>query len=126
MAIKDWQVLAVLTKGKTLIVERVKVLPEAVHIEGEFELPPLAQLSADDQVFVASFLRAHGSIKEMERLFGISYPTVKSRLNGIIEKLGFINVDLPAKEISTKSSILDQLNNGAISVQEAIEKLKQS
>ena len=125
MAYKDWQTLANLTKGKTLIVERVKVLPEEVHVEGEFELPPLAQLNTEDQIFVASFLKAHGSIKEMERLFGISYPTVKSRLNTISEKLGFLNVVQPMPENSVKSIILDQLNSGNISVQEAIEKLKE-
>ncbi|MFV2021178.1 DUF2089 family protein [Micromonospora sp. LOL_023] len=43
----------------------------------------LAQLSVDDQVFVAAFVRLHGSIKKMERIFGVSYPTVKSRLNRI-------------------------------------------
>jgi hypothetical protein len=125
MAIKDWQTLANLTKDKALIVERVRVMPEEVHIEGEFELPPLAQLGADDQVFIASFLRAHGSIKEMERLFGISYPTVKSRLNVISEKLGFLNVEQPLPAQSAKSSILEQVNSGGLSVQEAIEKLKE-
>jgi hypothetical protein len=126
MATKEWQVLAGLAKGKTLIVERVKVLPEEVHVEGEFELPPLAQLSSEDQVFVASFVRAHGSIKEMERLFGISYPTVKIRLNSISEKLGFLNVEQSTPESESKSNILEQLNGGAISVVEAIEKLKQA
>lgn len=126
MATKDWQTLMALTRGKPLLVERVEVLSEEIHIEGKFELPPLAKLSTEDQVFVASFVRAHGSIKEMERLFGISYPTVKSRLNGISEKLGFLNVDQLNAEPEPNQSILDQLNGGTISVQEAIEKIKQN
>ncbi len=52
-------------------------------MEGAFEVSPLAQLSLDDQAFVMAFVRSHGSIKKMESLFGISYPTVKNRLNAI-------------------------------------------
>jgi hypothetical protein len=62
----------------------------------------LAQLPAEDQVFVAAFVRCHGSIKQMEKYFGVSYPTVKNRLNRIGSQLSFVeieqgsDVDLPA------------------------------
>ncbi len=56
-------------------------------LEGSFEVSPLALLSADDQVFVTAFVRYHGSIKKMEELFEISYPTVKNRLNAISARL---------------------------------------
>ena len=79
----DWQELTDLTRGRAFVVERVRLADSGVVVEGQFEPPQLAQLSADDQVFVAAFVRSHGSIKEMERIFGVSYPTVKSRLNRI-------------------------------------------
>ena len=52
-------------------------------MEDDFEISPLAQLCLDDQAFVMAFVRHHGSIKKMESIFGISYPTVKNRLNSI-------------------------------------------
>ncbi len=58
-----------------------------VRLEGNFEIPALARLSMEDQAFVVAFLRHHGSIKRMESLFGISYPTVKNRLNSIAHAL---------------------------------------
>lgn len=79
----DWQELTTLTRGRPFRVERVRLADNGVAVEGEFELPQLAQLNVEDQVFVTAFVRCHGSIKEMERIFGVSYPTVKSRLNRI-------------------------------------------
>jgi hypothetical protein len=73
---RDWHELTRLTQGAAIIVERVRLADSDVAIEGSFELPPLARLSAENQVFVMAFVRSHGSIKEMERVFGISYPTV--------------------------------------------------
>src|SRR6476660_6965567 len=85
----EWQDLTNLTRGKSFVVERVR-LASGVAIEGEFEPPQLAQLSLEDQVFVAAFVRCHGSIKEMERIFGVSYPTIKSRLNRIGQGFEFM------------------------------------
>ena len=56
-------------------------------MEGQIELSPLDQLAPEDQAFVMAFVRHHGSIKKMEELFGISYPTVKNRLNAIAARL---------------------------------------
>ena len=55
-------------------------------IDGLFELPPLARLSAEDQEFIMKFVKASGSLKEMARLLRLSYPTVRNRLNDIIER----------------------------------------
>jgi hypothetical protein len=74
---KDWQELTRLTQGKPIVVEKIRLLESDIAIEGSFELPPLARLSAEDQIFIAAFVKCHGSIKEIERIFGISYPTVK-------------------------------------------------
>lgn len=116
----DWQELTKLTRGAAFTVERVKLKDSGIAVEGSFEPPPLARLTAEDQLFITAFVRSHGSIKEMESLFGISYPTVKNRLNAISALLPFIDVNPP----SPKVDVLDELDRGAISVEEALERLK--
>jgi hypothetical protein len=118
---RDWAYLTKLTGGKGLVVTRVEIEGDGVAIEGEFELPPMARLSAEDQVFAAVFVKSHGSIKQMEKQFGISYPTVKSRLNRIAGQLDFVEVE----EIPDRSDVLDRLDRGEIDVAEALKRLKE-
>ncbi|MEV4889326.1 DUF2089 family protein, partial [Nonomuraea sp. NPDC055795] len=61
----DWQELTNLTQGQPFVVERVRLTGSGIAIEGDFELPQLAQLNVEDQVFITVFVRCHGSIKEM-------------------------------------------------------------
>jgi hypothetical protein len=117
---KDWQELMRLAGGASMVVERVR-LPEAgIVIEGAFNPPQLALLSAEDQVFVAAFLRAHGSIKEMEQVFGVSYPTVKNRLNRIAQQLEFVDTNPRA----APSDVIERLKRGEISAADAIAELE--
>jgi hypothetical protein len=74
------------------------------------------------RVFVAAFVRSHGSIKEMERIFGVSYPTIKARLNRITEQLDFVDTD-PAP---TGADVVNRLQRGEISVQQALAELERS
>ncbi|MBV1855143.1 DUF2089 domain-containing protein [Catellatospora sp. NEAU-YM18] len=115
----DWQELTNLTRGRPFVVERVRLAGSGVAIEGEFELPQLAQLSVEDQIFVTAFVRCHGSIKEMERIFGVSYPTIKSRLNRIMQQLDFVDTD-PAP---SRADVIDRLRRGEITAQEALAAL---
>ena len=115
----DWQELTELTRGKVFVVERVRLVDSGVAVEGQFEPPELTQLSVDDQVFVAAFVRAHGSIKEMERIFGVSYPTIKSRLNRISQMLDFVDID-PAP---SRADIIDRLRRGELTAQQALTEL---
>jgi hypothetical protein len=121
---KDWQELTKLTQGAApLVVERVRM--GDIAIEGAFELPQLARLTLEDQVFVAAFLKSHGSIKEMEQVFGVSYPTVKARLNRIAGQLEFVDTNpAPLKPDSGRSQILDRLERGEITPAEAIRQLE--
>ena len=119
----DWKDLTRLTGGARMVVERVSLPESGVALEGSFELPPLAQLAFEDQVFVAAFVRSHGSIKEMERLFGVSYPTIKNRLNRISELLDPSLAVETAPEPSRRE-ILDQLERGELTAQQAVEALK--
>jgi hypothetical protein len=116
----NWQELTNLTRGQPLVVERVRLADTGVAIEGAFELPQLAQLSVEDQVFITAFVRCHGSIKEMERTFGVSYPTIKNRLNRIANSLEFVNTD-PAP---SRSEVLQRLKRGDITALEAIRELE--
>src|ERR1700675_2148224 len=117
----DWQELTHLTRGQRILVERVRIPDRDIVIEGSWELPQLARLSAEDQVFVTAFVRSHGSIKEMERVFGVSYPTIKARLNRIGESLDFVEVN-PAP---SRMEILERLRRGEITADDAIRELEE-
>jgi len=117
---RDWQELTALTKGHPLVVERVRLTDNDVVVEGSFELPQLARLGPEDQVFVAAFVKSHGSIKEMETVFGVSYPTIKARLNRISGQFQFIETD-PSP---SRTEILARLKGGEITAEEAIRTLE--
>ena len=124
----EWQELIRLTQGEPLIIERVRLAGKEIAIEGRFELPQLARLSSEDQVFVTAFVRCHGSIKEMERIFGVSYPTIKSRLNRIAQSLEFVETEAGPSHAELRddirSNIMDRLKAGEISAAEAIRELE--
>ena len=120
----EWQELTRLTQGASLVVERVRLAGRDVAIEGRFELPQLARLSSDDQVFVTAFVRCHGSIKEMEQIFGVSYPTIKSRLNRIAQGLEFVETNAPPSRSELRGTIMDRLKAGEISAADAIRELE--
>jgi hypothetical protein len=112
----DWQDLLRIADGGLLIVERVRLPEKQITVEGNFSLPELSRLTLEDQVFVIAFLRSHGSIKEMEQTFGVSYPTIKARLNRIAGRLEYVETD-PAP---SRADVLERLNNGEISPADAI------
>jgi hypothetical protein len=116
----DWQDLLRIAQGGPLLIERVRLPQKQITVEGAFTLPELARLSLEDQVFVAAFLRSHGSIKEMEQTFGVSYPTIKARLNRIAGQLEFVETN-PAP---SSAEVLERLNSGEITATEAIQALE--
>lgn len=116
----DWQELTKLTQGRPIVVERVRLTEKDVAIEGSFELPQLARLNLEDQVFIIAFVRSHGSIKEMEQVFGVSYPTIKARLNRIAESLEFVDTN----PTPSQAEILDRLKRGEIDAQAAIAQME--
>lgn len=120
----DWQDLINLTKDQEFSVSKVQLANQNISISGSFELPQLAKLSMDDQIFVMAFVRTHGSIKEMEQLFGVSYPTIKSRLNKIADCFNFEEADVKMANTDSKQEILKKLKNGEINAQEAIAALE--
>jgi hypothetical protein len=120
--VSEWLELTKLTGGRPIAVERVRMTETAIRIEGDFELPPLALLPAEDQVFVAAFVRCHGSIKEMEKFFGVSYPTIKNRLNRIGARLPGAEIVAPTPP--STSDLLTRLERGELNVREVLDQLR--
>ena len=116
---REWQELTKMTQGKPITVERVRLIDSDIAIEGSFTLPPLANLSAEDQVFVMAFMRCNGSIKDMEQMFGISYPTVKNRINRIAKQLEFVEI----VKVTPQQEVIEELERGDINAEEAIRRL---
>ena len=110
--------------GSTLKVQVLQCPSCNTRIEGSFEPPQsrILYLSKKDLDFVEIFVRVRGNIKEMEKALGVSYPTVRGMLDGVIEKMGYParrNVD-PKK----RKEIIDRLEKGEISADEAASLLK--
>jgi len=103
-------------------VERVRLTDEDLVIEGGFELPQLARLSLEDQVFITAFVRSHGSIKEMERIYGVSYPTIKARLTRLADSLEFVETNPSPSRVE----ILERLASGDLTPDQAIQELERA
>ena len=116
----DWQDLLRIAQGYPLVIERVRIPAKGIAVEGEYALPELARLGLEDQVFIAAFLRSHGSIKEMEQVFGVSYPTIKARLNRIAGQLEFVETN-PSP---SRADVLERLKKGEITAAEAVRALE--
>lgn len=95
----------------------------ATHVRGRFGLPPLARLSSEMQEFVQVFMTCRGNIREVEKVLGISYPTVRNRLEATIEALGRAT-HLPAAPEPDRNEILAALERGELSASEAIARLE--
>lgn len=91
-------------------------------LEGDFNLCKFCRLSKEQKEFVEIFLKSRGNIKEIEKEMGISYPTVRGKLNQIIEDLGYESKE--SLEEIDRQSILEDLDRGNISSEEAIKLLK--
>lgn len=118
----SWQRLLAMTGGKKFLVTEIHIPEDEITIEGSFELPPLAQVSIDDQIFIAMFIKTNGSIKQMESVFNISYPTVKSRLNRIAKQLDIGDIEI--RTPSLMDDLLTRLEAGTISVADALKEIE--
>ncbi len=105
----------------TMEIEKLRCTCCDVTLEGRIPIPRLARLSAEDREFVELFVRASGSLKAIADKLGVSYPTVRSRLNRIIAALE----DAEKDERDARNQILDRIEQGEISVDEAIQLLRE-
>jgi hypothetical protein len=111
-----------------------------IKVEGDFSLPALLRLNRAQLDFVEVFLKNRGIIREVERELGVSYPTVRARLDEVLDAIGFnlastpddnrqerahSNDDAPAEDAATRNrrAVLEQLSAGTISPADAMRAL---
>jgi len=91
-------------------------------IENDFALSKFSRLTGDELAFIETFLITRGNIKEVEKALGISYPTVRSKLNALIANLGH---DTSKNEHPTEEdTVITMLEKGDITADEALKQLK--
>lgn len=113
-----------------LIVTQQTCVQCGTSIVGQFKPNLFSQLSSENLLFLEVFVKNKGNVKEMERELGVSYWTIRNRLNEIIEELGFENKDVAPETAAAdvkaqRQEILNRLDAGEIGVDEAAAQLKQ-
>ena len=91
-------------------------------IRGHFKMCKFCQLSKEQKNFAETFIKNRGNIKEIERELGISYPTVKGKLDSLIEALGY---NTQVYDINPNKDILERLDRGELTTEEAIQLLNE-
>lgn len=109
--------------NKKLKVTRLKCSSCKTVIENEFEFSKFDYLTKDQLRFIEVFIMCRGSIKDVEKELGISYPTVRAKLDEVINSLGYKGNSKPLK--TSTSDVIEALEKGEISPQEAIERMKE-
>jgi len=89
------------------------------ELTGTFAPCRFCALEDKHLTFIETFLRSRGSIKDVEKALGVSYPTVKNMLESALNALG-----LESENPADKKDILSRLSDGEISAADAIEKLR--
>lgn len=108
--------------GSKLKATRLSCSTCSTVIESEFTLSRFELLNKEQLNFVEIFLKNRGSIKDVEREMGISYPTVKGKLNDVIKALGYSVAEEPSADVK---SVIEDLEKGTINIEEAIKKIKE-
>ena len=106
-----------------LRVTRLKCSKCGTVIENEFEFSKFESLSEEQLKFMEVFIMCRGNIKDVERELGISYPTVRAKLDDVISSLGYPVVKKPAID---SGEILEMLEKGEISADQAVNMMKDS
>jgi hypothetical protein len=115
----------------SLMVSRLTCPACGTEVSGSFTPDLFSRLAPNDFDFVVLFVKSRGNVKEMERELGISYWTIRTRLNEIVAQLGLESpppaVEEPANQSTAarRQQILEQLNDGRLSVSEAAARLEE-
>lgn len=110
--------------GSATEVTRISCNDCGTTIEGHFALCKFCKLTSEQKAFMEAFIKCRGNIKEVEKELGISYPTVKNKLEDLVSALGY-KTEPQTEDPARKKEILDKLNNGELSVEEALNLLKE-
>lgn len=107
--------------GGPLIVTRLECEESGVKIEGRFEPNEFAVLPEENLEFLRLYVRVRGNLKEVERILGLSYPTVRLRFERLLLALGY---ELGPDATEERGSVLDLLEQGEIDAEEASKRLQ--
>ena len=115
--------------GGELYISELRSDESDISIKGRFEVPRYSRLDPEQARFLETFLRCRGMLNSMERELGISYPTVRARLDSLLEALNLQPVRdrdeaKRGKNDEKKRKILDQLEKGEITAAQAKERIK--
>lgn len=109
-----------------LYVERLVCGQCGSTLEGAFTLQRLARLTPEQWAFVETYLSCEGKLNRVQEELDLSYPTVRSRLNDVIRSLGYEVGESNKEDLQERAAVLDDLSNGNISVEEALQLLKKN
>ena len=94
------------------------------ELAGHFHGCEFCSLNDEDMYFALTFIQCRGNIKDVEKALGISYPTVRRKLDGVIEKLG-LSASRSEEEIKLeRQKVFQRLSDGEITADEAVELIK--
>ena len=109
--------------GEPLEVTKLECPGSGVSIEGRFQPNEFALLKGEHLEFMRLYIKTRGNLKEVERILGVSYPTVRLKFENLLKSLGY-ETDLPKEVRANRADILKALEDGDISAAEATEQLK--
>lgn len=112
---------------RMLMVTQLKCPRCGTTIDGEFNLSNLMRLSQEQQKFLLVFLKCRGSIKDIEKELGVSYPTVRNKLDDLLIALGFMESAGKINEevVMRRKEVLDKIEKGEIKVAEAVKMFRE-
>ncbi|HCB48851.1 MAG: hypothetical protein AMJ56_10990 [Anaerolineae bacterium SG8_19] len=112
--------------GESLAVTRLHCRHCDTSIEGHFALGRLYHLNPEQLQFVETFIKCEGKINRVEQDMGLSYPAVRARLTEVIRALGYEVGSSEGERLSEddRQEILNQLSEGKITVEEAVQMLR--
>jgi hypothetical protein len=105
-----------------LKVTRLKCSQCATVIENNFNLTKFEYLDNEQLGFIEIFLKCRGNIKDVEKEMGISYPTVRAKLDDVITALGY---SVSKKTTVNSKDVIDMLERGEITAEQAVNMLKE-
>jgi hypothetical protein len=110
----------------SLMVSRLTCPDCGTEVSGSFPPDLFSRLAPNDFDFVVMFVKSRGNVKEMERELGISYWTIRARLNEIVAQLGLEAPDTQVEDVAVRrQQVLEQLNEGLLTVKEAAARLEE-
>lgn len=113
--------------GDRLQVHRLHCPQCETAVEGRFEMCKFCHLSKEQREFAEIFIKNRGNIRDVERELGISYPTVRGRLEAVMRALGHRVEPEPEEvdQVKRRRELLDALSRGELSTEEVLKRLKQ-